>query len=153
MGGDVIVEAALRLGDRVAAEMSSAPAEIAVEALRNAVGNKPGVIAGLLGRLTVPVVAINAKLEHTDTAALRRHGVETVLMPGVGHFLMMENPEEFNRLLINTVEGSAPDDRGRGPVQDAVAGGRPLGGPGQPDDQVGQGVDDRRVELGSGAPP
>jgi pimeloyl-ACP methyl ester carboxylesterase len=25
--------------------------------------------------------------------------VHTVLMPGVGHFLMMEDPETFNRLL------------------------------------------------------
>ena len=160
MGGDVIVEAALRLGDRVAglvwadvystlgepdrddeleafaapfredfmpatrafvkrmfppgadpalvervaADMSAAPPEIAVEALRHAVGNEPGVIAGL-ARLTVPVVAINAERGHTDTAALRRHGVEPVLMPGVGYFLMMEDPEGFNRLLVNAVEG------------------------------------------------
>ena len=160
MGGDVIVEAALRLGDRVtglvwvdvystlgepardheleafaapfredfvpatrafvermfppgadpelvervAADMSSAPPEIALDALRHAVGNEPGVIAGL-SQLTVPVVAINAEQEHTDAEALRRHGVETVLLPGVGHFLMMEDPEGFNRLLVDAVEG------------------------------------------------
>jgi pimeloyl-ACP methyl ester carboxylesterase len=160
MGGDVIVEAALRLGDRVAglvwadvystlgephsdeeleafaapfqedfaptarafvrrlfppdadpelvervaADMSAATPEIAVDVLRHAVGNEPGVIAGL-GRLTVPVVAINAEDWGTDAEALRRHGVGTVLMPGVGHFLMLEDPEGFNRLLIEVVEG------------------------------------------------
>jgi pimeloyl-ACP methyl ester carboxylesterase len=160
MGGDVIVEAALRLGDRVAglvwadvygtlgdpdpddeldafaapfredfvpatrafvrrmfptgadpelvervaADMSAAPPEIAVDALRRAVGNEPGVIAGL-ARLSVPVVAINPEQGHTGTEALRRHGVEPVLMPGVGHFLMMEDPEGFNRLLTEAVEG------------------------------------------------
>jgi pimeloyl-ACP methyl ester carboxylesterase len=84
--------------------MSAAPPKIAVDALRHAVGNEPGVIAAL-ARMTVPVVAINAEQGHTDTAALRRHGVEPVLMPGVGHFLMMEDPEGFNRLLIDAVEG------------------------------------------------
>ena len=92
------------VGHSMGGDVSAATPEIAVEALRHAVGNEPGVIAGL-ARLTVPVVAINAERGHTDTAALRRHGVEPVLMPGVGHFLMMEDPEGFNRLLIDTVEG------------------------------------------------
>jgi hypothetical protein len=26
-------------------------------------------------------------------------------MPGVGYFLMMEDPEGFNRLLVNAVDG------------------------------------------------
>jgi len=130
MGGDVIVEATLRLGDRVAGlvwadvystlgdpdsddELDAFAAPFRddfVPATRAFVrrmfppGADPGVIAGL-GQLTVPVVAINAEQGHTDTAALRRHGVEPVLMPGVGHFLMMEDPEGFNRLLVNAVEG------------------------------------------------
>ena len=114
MGGDVIVEAARRLGDRVAglvwvdtynslgapptdnelqaftapfredfaaatrtmvrrlftpaadpelvewvaADMSAAPPEIAIDALRHAVANEPGVVAGLR-ELHAPVVAIN----------------------------------------------------------------------------------------------
>jgi pimeloyl-ACP methyl ester carboxylesterase len=29
--------------------------------------------------------------------------IETVEMPGTGHFVMMEQPAEFNRLLINFV--------------------------------------------------
>jgi pimeloyl-ACP methyl ester carboxylesterase len=159
MGGDVIVEAAVRLGDRVAglvwvdtyntlgepgtdeeveafaapfredfgsatrvlvrrlftpdadaelvewvaADMSAAPPEIAIDALRHAVGNEPGILAGLR-ELTAPVVAINPDARPTDTEALRRHGVKTVLMPGVGHFLMMEDPDRFNRLLGEVIE-------------------------------------------------
>jgi pimeloyl-ACP methyl ester carboxylesterase len=159
MGGDVIVEAALRLGDRVAgliwvdtysalgapdtddeveafaapfrkdfvtatralvrrlftpdadaelvervaADMSAAPPEIAIDALRHAVGNEPGILAGLR-ELTVPVVAINPDARPTDTESLRRHGVNTVLMSGVGHFLMMEDPDRFNRLLGEVIE-------------------------------------------------
>jgi pimeloyl-ACP methyl ester carboxylesterase len=91
------------LVERVAADMSAAPPEIAVDALRHAVGNEPGVLAGLR-QLSVPVVAINPDAPGTDTEALRRHGVEAVLMPGVGHFPMLEDPDGFNRLLGEVIE-------------------------------------------------
>ena len=35
---------------------------------------------------------------------MRRYGVEVVIMPGVGHFLMMEDPERFNRLLETEID-------------------------------------------------
>jgi pimeloyl-ACP methyl ester carboxylesterase len=160
MGGDVIVEAALRLGDRVAglvwvdaysflgepmtgaeveafvapfredfagatralvrrlftpdadaelvewvaADMSAAPPELAIDALERAVSNERGIVAGLR-ELTAPVVAINPDARPTDTEALRRHGVGTVLVSGVGHFLMLEDPDRFNRLLGEVIEG------------------------------------------------
>jgi pimeloyl-ACP methyl ester carboxylesterase len=159
MGGDVIVEAALRLGDRVAglvwvdtystlgdpqtdealeafaapfredfpsaaralvrrlftadadaelvewvaADMSAAPPEIALDALRHAVGNEPGILAGLR-ELTAPMVAINPDARPTDTEALRRHGVKTISVSGVGHFLMLEDPDRFNRVLGEVIE-------------------------------------------------
>ena len=159
MGGDVIVEAALRLGGRVAglvwvdtyntlgepqtddeieafvapfredfpaatralvdrlftpdadaelvewvaADMSAAPPEIAIDALQHAVGNERGILAGLR-ELTASVVAINPDARPTDTQALRRHGVKTVLVSGVGHFLMLEDPDRFNRVLGAVIE-------------------------------------------------
>jgi pimeloyl-ACP methyl ester carboxylesterase len=159
MGGDVIVEAAVRLGNRVAgvvwvdtyntlgepqakeeieaflapfredfpaatralvrrlftpdadaelvewvaADMSAAPPEIALEALQHAVSNEPGILAGLR-ELTAPVVAINPDARPTDTQALRRHGVKTVLVSRLGHFLMLEDPDRFNRLLGEVIE-------------------------------------------------
>jgi pimeloyl-ACP methyl ester carboxylesterase len=92
------------LADWVAADMSAAPPEIAVDALEHAIGNDRAILAGLR-KLTAPVVAINPDYRSTDIEALRRHGVKTVLMPGVGHFAMMEDPDAFNRLLNETVEG------------------------------------------------
>ena len=154
MGGDVIVEAALELGDRVAGlvwvdtynrltepetvaeidafaqpfrddfvratrslvgrmfpadtprdlveaiadDMASAPPHVALDALRHAVGNEGPVMAAL-PRIKVPVVAINPDYRPTDAESLRRHGVEVVIATGVGHFLMLEDPGQFNRLL------------------------------------------------------
>ena len=155
MGGDVIVEAALRLGDRVrglvwvdtyatlgeirtpeeveafaapirrdfvaatrelvrrtlfvptsepelveriAADMAAAPPDIAIDALVHAIDNDSAILAGL-PRLTAPVVAINGDYRPTDIESMARHGVRAVVMPGVAHFPMLEQPERFNDLL------------------------------------------------------
>jgi pimeloyl-ACP methyl ester carboxylesterase len=158
MGGDVIVEAALQLGDRViglvwvdtytdldhpldldeierfaapfredfvsttrnfvrrmflphsdpglvewvAADMSAAPREVAVDALPRAIGNIRA-IPRLLERLSAPLVAINPDHRPTDIESLHRHGVTTRIMSGVAHFLMMEDPSGFNALLDDVV--------------------------------------------------
>ena len=49
--------------------------------------------------LGIPIVAINPDYQPTDTDSLRRYGVDTVIASGVGHFLMLEDPDQFNRLL------------------------------------------------------
>jgi pimeloyl-ACP methyl ester carboxylesterase len=92
------------LMERVVAGMSSAHPQIAVPVLEHAFANDAAVLAAL-PELKAPIVAINADYEPNDIEALRRHGVEAVLMPGVGHFLMMEDPATFNRLLGETIEG------------------------------------------------
>jgi len=50
-------------------------------------------------RLTVPLRAINGDLYPTDVAAVRRvkADFEAVIMSHVGHYPMLERPEEFNR--------------------------------------------------------
>jgi pimeloyl-ACP methyl ester carboxylesterase len=158
MGGDVIVETALALGDRVAglvwadtysrlaapdtpeqvaaalepfqadftaatrsfvrqmfpptaksdvveeivADMSSAPPAIALDALGHSWANEEKVMAAL-PRLKGPVVAINADYEPTDTLSLGNYGIETVIASGVGHFLMLEDADQFNRLLADVL--------------------------------------------------
>ena len=89
LGGDVIVETALLLPKQVAGV-------VWVDVFA------PAVVGHLRG-LSAPVVAINPDSRPTDVDGLRRHGVETVIMPGVAHFLMLEDPATFNRLLSETV--------------------------------------------------
>jgi pimeloyl-ACP methyl ester carboxylesterase len=88
----------------VVADMSAAPPKIALDELVHARGND-GAILERLRELTVPVVAINPEHWPTDVEGLRAWGVETVLMPGVGHFPMLEDPGRFNRLLADVVAG------------------------------------------------
>ena len=93
-----------RLVEHVVADMSAAPPEVAVEMMEHSVTNDEAILAAL-PQLQAPVVAINPDYRPNDIEALRRHGVEVVLMPGVGHFLMLEDPDTFNRLLGETVDG------------------------------------------------
>jgi pimeloyl-ACP methyl ester carboxylesterase len=92
------------LVERVVAGMSGAPAEVAVPVMEHAVANDDAILAAL-PQLTAPVVAINPDYRPTNAEALARHGVKAVLMSGVGHFLMLEDPDTFNRLLGETIEG------------------------------------------------
>ena len=36
-------------------------------------------------------------------ASMERNGIHVMIMPDVGHFLMMENPEKFNLLLKSAI--------------------------------------------------
>lgn len=91
------------LVERVVADMSGAPPEIAVGALEHAIANDHAILAAL-PELKAPIVALNPDNRPTDIEALQRHGVKAVLVPGVGHFLMMEDPDTFNHLLGETIE-------------------------------------------------
>ncbi|MGI9542881.1 MAG: alpha/beta fold hydrolase [Cyclobacteriaceae bacterium] len=92
------------LVDRVAMDMAAAPPEIALKALESSFtyGRK---ITVPLEELELPVVAINPDNSATDVESMELHRVQVVLMPGVGHFLMMEDPEGFNALLMEVIEG------------------------------------------------
>ena len=76
-------------------------------------GAEPALVerVAAVGRLTVPVVAINSDRWPTDTKSLGRYGVSAVTMPDAGHFLMMEDPDRFNRLLGAVIEECRGDDR------------------------------------------
>jgi pimeloyl-ACP methyl ester carboxylesterase len=86
------------LRERVAADMSSAPPEISVACLENFF--RYDLRQGL-SDLDVPVGALNTAKYPTDLEALRAAapGFQLKIMDGVGHFLMQENPEEFNQAL------------------------------------------------------
>jgi pimeloyl-ACP methyl ester carboxylesterase len=90
------------LVSRVVADMTAAPPSVGIGALESAMLYNDRVPQALR-ELQLPVVAINADHEPTDTASLARHGIEVVMMPGVGHFPMLEAPPRFNATLRRVV--------------------------------------------------
>jgi pimeloyl-ACP methyl ester carboxylesterase len=84
--------------------MSAAPPHIAIDVREEGLGNSRNLQAGLQ-EVTAPKIAINAESWHpTNMTAMQRYGIEVVQMSGVGHFVMLEDPQTFNRLLDEAVQ-------------------------------------------------
>jgi pimeloyl-ACP methyl ester carboxylesterase len=92
----------LALVDHVARSMVAAPREAALGSIGYALNRHPPIIAALAA-LSAPVVAINPDVSPTDVESLRRHGVESIILTGVGHFSMLEDPDQFNPVLVATL--------------------------------------------------
>jgi pimeloyl-ACP methyl ester carboxylesterase len=95
------------LVEQIAVDMSSAPAGVALDALLHAFTNE-GRVQTVLRGLDIPKIAINADYEPTDPDSLRVYGFETIIATGVGHFLMLEDPAQFERLLKDALSTRIP---------------------------------------------
>jgi sigma-B regulation protein RsbQ len=83
--------------------MMKSPPEAAAAMFLGMAGYEPGASAR---RLAVPLRAINGDLYPTDTAGVRRltPDFKAVVMKHMGHYPMLERPDEFNRHLTAVVE-------------------------------------------------
>lgn len=86
----------------VTTDMSLAPPEVGLSAFEHSFNYSPE-ITKVLEELRLPTVALNPDNEPTDTASMNRYGVEVVILPGYGHFLMMEDPNRFNAALEKVI--------------------------------------------------
>ena len=88
--------------DRIVEKTREAPAEIAIACLEAAFGYDG---APAFEAMAGPIRAINANRFPTDREANRRHApqFDLVLMKGVGHYLMLEDPDRFDPLLVGVV--------------------------------------------------
>lgn len=84
-------------------DMASAPPEVGVGALRNTLLWPTRTRSEGLAALRIPVRLINSPLYPTDSAAAKRFGMDVVIISGVGHFAMMEDPKTFNALLSSAM--------------------------------------------------
>lgn len=87
-------------------DMSSAQPEVGIGALEGMFSWTRDEVTDALGELGVPIRLINSDYVPTNIDAGREYAssFDAVLMSGVGHFVMMEDPETFNRLLADIVE-------------------------------------------------
>jgi pimeloyl-ACP methyl ester carboxylesterase len=83
------------LVERIARDMSAAPVDVALGTMEAAWTFGPAVPA-LLSELRLPIIAINPDNSSTNVDSLHSFGIEVQLMPGVGHFPILENPHAFN---------------------------------------------------------
>ena len=83
------------LVDALTAKGRSADQTRTMGLLRSKFEHAPAV-AEALTRIDVPAFAVNPGLKPSDEASFARHGVELRIIPGVSHFIMLEDPESFN---------------------------------------------------------
>jgi pimeloyl-ACP methyl ester carboxylesterase len=86
------------LVERVTRDATTFPPQIAAETYSALYLNIPN-LRKKLRALTAPIFAINSDYRPNNVTGAKRYGVEMVLMSQVGHMVMMEDPETFNRLL------------------------------------------------------
>lgn len=86
----------------VVGDMAAAPEVVALSALEETWSND-GPILNSLPKVAAPMVAINSDMRPTDIEALEHYGIQTLIVPGVGHFLMLENADTFNSMLSEAI--------------------------------------------------
>jgi pimeloyl-ACP methyl ester carboxylesterase len=83
--------------------MSAADPEIVLAVLEAKQANEPAVLAGL-DEIDIPVVSISPDFKPVDQASFAAYHVDVIMITGVGHFAMMEDPGAFNTHLAEAVE-------------------------------------------------
>lgn len=108
------------LVERVASSMSQAPPEVGIAAMEAIWAYDS---AEALGEVKAPIRCINSDRRPTDVEAARRYApqFEAVVMKGVGHFVMMEDPGTFNRLLERAVKDLVAPANAAAPAKPAAA--------------------------------
>ena len=90
------------LVEQIVKDMSTAPSEVGIGALQ---GYFKYDRVSALNKFKIRIICINSDRSKTIVEAGQRHAIsfELKLMPGIGHFVMMEEPEKFNKLLTEAV--------------------------------------------------
>jgi len=86
----------------IASDMASGPAEVGIGAMTNLLRYDP---APAVRELKVPIRGINADKWPTNVEGNKKLAAsfDVKFMPGRGHFVQIEDPDTFNRLLEETI--------------------------------------------------
>ena len=94
--------------EQIANDVSSAPQKVAIEAFE---GYFKFNTVEALKNLKIPVFAINADKYPTNVESNQQYAdFKVKIMPGLGHFVMMEDPPNFNKLLQEVIDEIVNDD-------------------------------------------
>jgi len=87
----------------VTGKMSSADPQVAINAFRNLANYD---LKSAAQKMEIPICSISADLWPMNLDANRKYAktFKLKLMTGIGHFVMLEDPEKFNKLLEEIIE-------------------------------------------------
>ncbi len=98
------------LVDKIASDISSAPPEVGIDAFDGMFDYWMNEMKAAAKEIQIPVICINSDLEENNLEGNKKYLVnyELMLMPGIGHFVMNEDPERFNQLLEEAIKKILP---------------------------------------------
>lgn len=98
------------LVEKIAADTSSAPPEVGIATFDGMFDYWMNDMKAAAKEIRIPVICINSDLEENNLEGNKKYleTYELMLMPGVGHFVMNEDPERFNQLLEEAIEKILP---------------------------------------------
>ncbi len=87
-----------KLVERIVADMSSSPSQVGIGALE---GMSNFNTATAMESVAAPIRCVCSDYQTFDLESAKQHApsFELILMSGVGHFVMLEDPATFNRIL------------------------------------------------------
>ncbi len=93
----------LTLVNKIANDVSSAPPDVGISAMRNLLFYDP---IPTLKEIHLPIISINCDMYPVSVKENKKHvdSFTVKMMDGVGHFVMLENPPKFNQLLQESID-------------------------------------------------
>ena len=92
------------LAARIADDAASMTPQIAISILEDAIAAGPENFEQTLRNLDAPRSCISSEsFRPKDAAVLAAFGIDNVVLPGTGHYLMLERPQAFNELLAGVL--------------------------------------------------
>ena len=107
MSGMMLPGTDLKLRDWILADVSAQPPAIALSAMKEMMTQYvTGEAAKIFEKVRVPVITVNGDLSPVNYEANRRHmlSYDAIVLKKADHFLMMNQPEEFNRALEKAIQ-------------------------------------------------
>jgi pimeloyl-ACP methyl ester carboxylesterase len=91
---------------KIVADMSSAPPEVGISSIESCFNFWKNELLQVVQEVQVPLTCINADMNPTNVEGNKRYApsFKAKIISGVGHFVMMEDPETFNQLLEETIQ-------------------------------------------------
>lgn len=90
-----------RISEHFENDLYTVDAQVAVGMLQSYFSSDVAMSSGLR-EITVPKLLVNS--QNTDTLIAEKHGITVIQLPDVGHFIMIEASDEFNRILEDFVK-------------------------------------------------
>ncbi|MEE9913275.1 MAG: alpha/beta hydrolase [Deltaproteobacteria bacterium] len=106
IGGMISPDTEPQLREWILADVSAAPPAVALSAMNGMMSQYiTGEAARIFDKVRVPVITVNGDRWPVNYEANRRHmfSYDALIMKKADHFLMMDQPEEFNRTLEKAI--------------------------------------------------